>query len=155
MNNENDVLHIGNQPTDFWVGIKQFNQGEYYACHDTLEAIWMNAQTINKGFYQGILQIAVGLYHLSNLNWQGAAVLLGEGIHRLNAYEDSYGGIDVANLVNQANDWLTALQRSGPERIQQIAAVLLPPTTNTPTANNKHQLAIPQIQMDIDASRSI
>jgi predicted metal-dependent hydrolase len=108
----------------------------------------MNAQTINKGFYQGILQIAVGLYHLSNLNWQGAAVLLGEGIHRLNAYEDSYGGIDVANLVNQANDWLTALQRSGPERIQQIAAVLLPPTANTPTANNKHQLAIPQIQME-------
>ena len=147
MGNDNDALDASNQPAEFWVGIEQFNQREYYACHDTLEAIWMDAETMNKGFYQGILQIAVGLYHLTNLNWQGAAILIGEGIHRLNSYEDSYGGIDIAELVNQANDWLTALQQSGPENVQKVAAVLSPPTVNTPATDNQHQLAIPNIQV--------
>ncbi|MEM7793239.1 MAG: DUF309 domain-containing protein [Cyanobacteria bacterium P01_C01_bin.118] len=147
MDNENDSLVATNQPAEFWVGIEQFNQGEYYACHDTLEAIWMDAKTMNKGFYQGILQIAVGLYHLTNLNWQGAAILIGEGIHRLNGYEDNYGGIDIADLVNQANDWLAALQQSGPEHVQQIAAILLPLATDTQIAVSQHQLAIPKIQV--------
>lgn len=117
-------LSTDDQPADFWVGIEQFNQGDYYACHDTLEAIWMDANTYDRAFYQGILQIAVGLYHLTNLNWQGAAILLGEGSHRLDAYGDTYGGIDVINLVNQALDWLTALQEAGPDHIQQLRAAL-------------------------------
>ncbi|MEO0869736.1 MAG: DUF309 domain-containing protein, partial [Cyanobacteria bacterium J06642_11] len=100
----------GHQPPEFWVGVAQFNQGEYYECHDTLEAIWMEAEQADRGFYQGILQIAVGLYHLTNLNWQGAAILLGEGSHRLNAYSDFHGGIDVIDLVDQATHWLMVLQ---------------------------------------------
>ena len=112
------------QPAEFWLGIEQFNQGDYYACHDTLEAIWMAANTCDQAFYQGILQIAVGLYHLTNLNWQGAAILLGEGSHRLDAYEDTYGGIDVADLVDQAIAWLTALQTTGPDQVQPLASAL-------------------------------
>ncbi|MFO0212823.1 MAG: DUF309 domain-containing protein, partial [Pseudanabaena sp.] len=48
----------------FAEAIFQFNNGDYYACHDTLEAIWNDAWQSDRAFYQGILQIAVGLYHL-------------------------------------------------------------------------------------------
>ena len=58
-----------NRPEALWQGISQFNDGEFYACHDTLEAIWMEAQIPEKPFFQGILQLAVALYHLSNHNW--------------------------------------------------------------------------------------
>ena len=125
MTTDIDALSTVDQPAEFWLGIEQFNQGDYYACHDTLEAIWMDANPSDQAFYQGILQIAVGLYHLSNLNWQGAAILLGEGSHRLDAYGDIYGGIDVADLINQATHWLTALQTKGPNQVQQLASVLL------------------------------
>ncbi|NEQ23504.1 MAG: DUF309 domain-containing protein, partial [Microcoleus sp. SIO2G3] len=30
-------------PEEFWQGVEQFNQQEFYACHDTLEALWMEA----------------------------------------------------------------------------------------------------------------
>ncbi|MGK7902131.1 MAG: DUF309 domain-containing protein, partial [Hormoscilla sp.] len=30
-------------PSAFWQGIEQFNQQEFYACHDTLEALWIEA----------------------------------------------------------------------------------------------------------------
>ncbi|MEM9805210.1 MAG: DUF309 domain-containing protein [Cyanobacteria bacterium P01_D01_bin.56] len=148
MCNSVESVSEGHQPSEFWLGIAQFNEGEYYACHDTLEAIWMDAEQSNRAFYQGILQIAVGLYHLTNLNWQGAAILLGEGSHRLDAYGESYGGIDVSDLINQAIDWLTALQAIGPERVHQLAPVLLDRNAHAPqiAVDSDIKLIIPQIK---------
>ena len=79
----------------FEEAIAQFNSGDYYACHDTLESIWNDAWQSDRAFYQGILQIAVGLYHLKSQNWHGAAILLGEGTSRLPAYLPDYQSIDV------------------------------------------------------------
>jgi predicted metal-dependent hydrolase len=106
------------------VAIALFNQGDYYACHDLLEAIWMEAETRDKPFYQGILQIAVGLYHLGNQNWQGASTLLGEGVNRLRAFEPHYQGIDVAQLVDLGWAWLMALQQTGKEAVAPVAQAL-------------------------------
>jgi hypothetical protein len=104
-------------PSEFWQGIEEFNQGEFYACHDTLEALWMEASEPEKRFYQGVLQIAVGCYHLGNLNWRGAVILLGEGMRRLEAYEPAYSGIDVTKLREQSAELLTALQQAGAENV--------------------------------------
>lgn len=107
-------------PEEFWQGVEQFNQQEFYACHDTLEALWMEAVEPEKRFYQGILQIAVACYHLSNLNWRGAVILLGEGIGRLRDYQPVYEGIDVTSLVMQSAQLLQALQESGQEQVENF-----------------------------------
>lgn len=104
-------------PLDFWQGIEQFNTQEFYACHDTLEALWMEAGEPEKRFYQGILQIAVALYHLGNHNWRGAVILLGEGINRLSYYQPNYAGIAVEDLLGQSAKLLSALQQAGPEEV--------------------------------------
>jgi uncharacterized protein len=98
-------------------GIAQFNDREYYACHDTLEALWMEAIDPDKKFYQGVLQIAVACYHLHNHNWQGAAILLGEGMGRLRYYQPVYGEIDVSELLQQSNNLLQLLQTVGSEGV--------------------------------------
>jgi uncharacterized protein len=105
-------------------GIALFNQGQYYDCHDVLEALWMEAESMEKSFYQGILQIAVGLYHLGNHNWRGATILLGEGVHRLRPFEPSYGGVAVADLVDLGWAWLVALQHTGIDRVADLAQSL-------------------------------
>lgn len=102
----------------FWQGVKEFNQQQFYACHDTLEAIWIEAPESDKRFYQGVLQVAVGCYHLSNHNWRGAVMLLGEGVRRLSDYQPEYQGIDVELLMEQANQLLQTLQRIEPEQIE-------------------------------------
>ncbi|MEH1903658.1 MAG: DUF309 domain-containing protein [Nostoc sp.] len=104
-------------PQEFWQGIEQFNSGQFYACHDTLEALWIEASEPEKTFYQGILQIAVALYHLENINWRGAVILLGEGSNRLQRYPSSYGGIDVDELLSQSAVLLKTLQKIGPDKI--------------------------------------
>ncbi|MCC3404977.1 MAG: DUF309 domain-containing protein [Microcoleus sp. PH2017_10_PVI_O_A] len=104
-------------PIEFWQGIEEFNSQDFYACHDTLEALWMEAGEPDKRFYQGILQISVALYHLSNQNWRGAVILLGEGINRLSYYQPSYGGIAVEDLIRQSAKLLSALQQAGSEAV--------------------------------------
>jgi len=123
-------------------GITLFNQGDYYACHDVLEAIWMEAETQEKPFYQGILQIAVGLYHLGNHNWQGASILLGEGVNRLRPFEPTYAGVAVAPLVDCGWAWLTALQQIGPDQVAALAAAIAPAQVDDITASNPTQQTI-------------
>lgn len=111
-------------PQEFWVGVEQFNQRQFYDCHDTLEAIWMESPEFEKKFYQGILQIAVALYHLGNRNWQGSVVLLGEGIRRLHGYQPDYARIDVAALIAESSALLGTLQQTGPDQVEAIAQQL-------------------------------
>jgi hypothetical protein len=112
-------------------GIALFNQGHYYDCHDVLEALWMEADSVDKPFYQGILQIAVGLYHLGNHNWQGASILLGEGVNRLRPFEPAYRGIAVARLVDCGWAWLMALQQAGTNQVANLAQSIPSPQNLT------------------------
>ena len=106
-----------NLPQEFWEGVEQFNSGQFYACHDTLEALWIEALEPDKTFYQGILQIAVALYHLGNKNVRGGAILLGEGSNRLRRYPSTYAGIDVNQLLHQSKALLSVVQHLSPEQI--------------------------------------
>jgi predicted metal-dependent hydrolase len=105
---------------EFWQGIEQFNREEFYDCHDTLEAIWMDAIATEKNFYQGILQIAVACYHLGNYNWRGTVTLLGEGIRRLSYFQPSHSEIDVSGLVSESYQLLQQLQQIEPDRVQFV-----------------------------------
>ncbi len=109
---------------EFWQGVNQFNQEEFYACHDTFEALWMEAIKPQKRFYQGILQIAVACYHLGNLNWHGAVILLGEGIRRLGDYQPIHESIDVTELIAQSIDLLKILQEVGAEQVADFVQQL-------------------------------
>jgi len=113
------ILSIENMTT-FEEAIAQFNSGDYYACHDTLEEIWNDAWQSDRAFYQGILQIAVGLYHLKNQNWHGAAILLGEGTSRLPSYLPDYQSIDVETLLEDSLLILRTVQLGGKEGIENI-----------------------------------
>jgi uncharacterized protein len=107
-------------PQEFWQAVVEFNQGEFYACHDTLEALWMEAMEPERTFYQGILQIAVALYHLSNHNLKGAIILLGEGVNRLRRYQPAFSKIDVVGLVVQSTGLLTVLQHTDASKIEAV-----------------------------------
>jgi hypothetical protein len=116
-------------PAEFWAGIEQFNRQEFYACHDTLEALWMEAVEPEKTFYQGILQIAVGFYHLGNQNLHGAIVLLGEGMNRLRRYQPEFAGIDLERLLAESQSMQAELQQSqiAEQKSGQILQQIQPP----------------------------
>jgi uncharacterized protein len=129
-------------PEAFWQAIEQFNTQDFYGCHDTLEALWMEAEESEKKFYQGVLQIAVSLYHLGNQNWRGAAILLGEGISRLVSYSPDYYSINVDKLLVESQEILVKLQESGPENVGEFAQQLFTPDRS---GGEREGLQVPQI----------
>ncbi|TKY62784.1 hypothetical protein E2542_SST12643 [Spatholobus suberectus] len=76
---------------NFDEAVALFNGGEYYKCHDYLEALWNNAEEPTRTLIHGILQCAVGFHHLFNQNHRGAMMELGEGLCKLRKMEFSNG----------------------------------------------------------------
>lgn len=127
-------------PPAFWQGVEEFNQGQYYACHDTLEALWMEATDPPKSLYQGFLQVSVACYHLGNKNWQGAVILLGEGIGRLHSYEPEFAGLDVETFVDVSANLLECLQEHGPEQVAIFSQLVLPAHQQSESASEDASL---------------
>ena len=99
-------------------GIEQFNAGEFFEQHETLELLWRDTRAPIRGLYHGILQIGVGFHHWRNGNHHGASVLLDEGIARLAPFAPTCQGVDVAALVRDASVARDELLALGPERMK-------------------------------------
>jgi uncharacterized protein len=111
-------------PSVFWQGVDEFNRREFYACHDTLESLWLESREPDKTFYQGILQISVGCYHLEQNNWKGAVTLLGEGINKLKDYTPTYEGVAVSDLFIASHLLLKQIQSIKPEKLSEASGNL-------------------------------
>ena len=107
-------------------GIRLFNAGEYYECHEVLEAIWRDERDPIRYLYQGILQIGVGLHHLRNGNYRGANLLLTDGIDKTRRFTPTCMGVDTAALCDRAQACLALLQTLGRERIGEFDWALAP-----------------------------
>jgi uncharacterized protein len=107
-------------------GVAQFNAGEYFTCHDTLEALWLAEAGPVRDLYKGIIQIAAGLYHWGNGNKRGCLKLLERGIGYAIRYAPRCQGLDVTGLVADARaalDWTRDAQPGAalpPEKIPHI-----------------------------------
>lgn len=73
---------------------------DYYECHDVMEDLWLEEG--RKPLLQGLLQVAVGLYHLENGNRPGAVKLLTAALEKLACYPDTALGIDLERLRQDA-----------------------------------------------------
>jgi hypothetical protein len=113
-------------PPELLAGIAQFNAGEYWACHETLEELWRAEPDHIRYLYQGILQVGVGFYHLRRGNWRGAVNKLRSGLAYLAPSAPACLGIDVARLHAEASTVLAALDSLGPARLGEYDAGTLP-----------------------------
>jgi predicted metal-dependent hydrolase len=83
-------------------GIILFNSGRYYEAHEIWEDLWrLTPAGPLKIAYQGLIQAAVGMYHLCNLNETGAVSQLQKSIRNLEAGSVARSGVDIENLVLQ------------------------------------------------------
>lgn len=106
---------------------RQFNRGEYWEQHETLETIWRAERDPSiRNFYKGILQIGVGFYHLRRGNYNGVVKVLGRGINYLKPYAPECYGVDVARLIREASAVYWRVRALGPMRLAEIAASELP-----------------------------
>jgi len=114
-------------PPELLEGIEQFNKGEFFEQHETLELLWRDTRTPDRGLYHGILQIGVGFHHWHNGNFHGASVLLDEGIERLRPFAPSCQTVDVASLVGEASAARARLTQLGEASMRTVDVISLAP----------------------------
>lgn len=130
----------------FQQGISEFKARDYYRCHDSLEALWLETVEPEKTFVQGILQIAVACYHLTNANGKGGMILLGEGIKRLKEYQPEFEQIDVKTLVLTSAHFLYALQSLEDEDILAVAVWVKSAVGEAWQAPDGSYLSLPELR---------
>ena len=113
-------------PLELIVGIEQFNAGEFYACHETLEAIWIAEPGDIRRLYQGVLQVGVAFYHLGRRNFRGATSLFQTGIAYLQPFAPVCMGVQVQLLIDGAIHCYAELERLGPARIAEFDPAVIP-----------------------------
>ncbi|WP_288249265.1 DUF309 domain-containing protein [uncultured Prochlorococcus sp.] len=87
-----------------------FNNCEWYEAHDAFEEIWNSVDGDERQVIQGILQVSVSQFHLSNGNLNGATILLGEGLGRIKNRTKINLGIDLDSFCRCLEDLLKKLQ---------------------------------------------
>lgn len=75
------------------------DEGRPFSAHEVLEARWKAGPQAERGLWQGLAQICVGLTHLARGNDVGARRLLDRGRERVAAYASSGGPTYSLDLV--------------------------------------------------------
>jgi predicted metal-dependent hydrolase len=101
-------------------GIREFNNREWFECHETVEDLWIGSEGESRDFYQGIIQLAVALHHWRNGNFGGAVSLLKGGAGYLRQVADRCLWVDVAGLIDDADRVRTKLEELGRERMDTL-----------------------------------
>ncbi|MDR6548944.1 DUF309 domain-containing protein [Paenibacillus qinlingensis] len=83
------------------------DQRDYFECHEVMEELWLEEG--RNLLYQGLLQIAVGLYHHGNGNPNGSIKLFSAGLDKLASYPAHSLGIDLGLLVKDSEIYLGKL----------------------------------------------
>ncbi len=89
--------------------VRQFNDGDYFLCHETLEVLWMDEQRPLRDVYKGVLQIGIGLLHLQRGNENGARILLTRGRELLAPFLPFCLGLNLAALYDETAQVLALL----------------------------------------------
>lgn len=113
-------------PAELLRGIEQFNQREYFECHETLEALWNSERETIRVLAKGILQVGVGCYHLLRGNYRGALLKLASGADYLEAFAPRCRRVEVARLISDARRLRAEVVALGPDRLAEVDRALLP-----------------------------
>ena len=112
-------------------GIEEFNSGHFFECHDTLEDLWHETRGPDRLFLQGLIQVSVGFYHLTNRNFRGAVSQLTRGLDKLDKYRPRHRGVEVNPFLKEVLRWLAAGEAALRGEAVEIDESLIPKIRNT------------------------
>jgi predicted metal-dependent hydrolase len=95
-------------------GVELFNRAEFFDAHEVLEDVWRAAPQGEKKFLQGLIQVAVALFHHGNGNSIGARSVLRRAFRNLSRYPEGFGGVHLAGLLRSISEWQQAMDEGTP-----------------------------------------
>lgn len=112
-------------PADAVRGLQYFNTGDYFEAHEYLETAWRNESRQIRELYRGVLQVAVGYYHLTRGNYIGAKKMFHRSRRFLDLLPAVCQGINLAQLRIDMDRVEAEMTLLGPEKIGSFNRSLL------------------------------
>jgi predicted metal-dependent hydrolase len=91
-------------------GLRYYRNAEFWIAHEDWEAVWLRLEEPEKSFLQALIQVTAAFHHVQTGNLRGAVSLLGKALRRFESCPEAFGGIDLAQLREDAGAWLLALK---------------------------------------------
>ncbi|MCF8243152.1 MAG: DUF309 domain-containing protein [Melioribacteraceae bacterium] len=96
---------------DISEGVNLFNDWRFFEAHDYFEDIWLDYCGEARMFFQGLIQISVGYFHLINNNFRGSYNQLSKGSTKLQNYSPAYFQVDVEQLIKEFEPFIEKLEK--------------------------------------------
>ena len=90
--------------------LREFNRGEYWRCHETLEQLWLDEGYPLRLYYHALLKAAVGMLHLTRHNRRGALSKLRDAESGMIPFLPNFMGVDTEELQLQVVERLSYLE---------------------------------------------
>lgn len=102
-------------PGNLQLACDQFNRGQFFECHETLEEIWQQEHGPVRDLYKGLIQVAAAFVHITRNHYRGPDRLFATAAGYLRPFAaEGALGFDVAALVAAVESAHARLRAAGP-----------------------------------------
>ena len=91
-------------------GLRCYCNAEFWNAHEHWESVWLRLKEPEKSFLQALIQTTAAFHHVQTGNMRGAVSLLSKALRRFESCPPTFGGIDLAQLREEASAWHLALK---------------------------------------------
>ena len=107
-------------------GLEEFNAGQYFEQHETLELVWRAEMRPVRDLYRGILQIGVACLQIERGNAAGAIKLIDRAMRWLQPFRPACQTVDVDRLLAEAATLRNEIERVGFDQVGRVNRGLFP-----------------------------
>ena len=102
-------------PEEFLLGVKLFNDGKFFECHEAWETVWLKAEGADREFLHAMIQATAALVHAQRGNWKGAQSVGRRAIGKLAALPEIVMRINATNFRLALEAFLSQTESSFPQ----------------------------------------
>ena len=81
-------------------GIFLFNKKKYYDAHEFWEELWSEHKLDDPLFIQGLIQLSVAFFHISNLNLKCSRSLFQKCLPKLKSFPFNHRNLNLSEIIN-------------------------------------------------------
>jgi predicted metal-dependent hydrolase len=94
-------------------GIRLFNEGRFFNCHETLETFYQETEEANKPFLEGLIQLAAAFRLFCDFGEvKGSVRMIYQALIRFENYQPAFLQVRVQDLCRAAEAWAKAAEHA-------------------------------------------
>ena len=108
----------------FLKGIDSFNNKSFYDAHESWELLWTEYALQDALFVQGLIQLSVAFFHITNLNLIGSKNLFNKCLPKLKKFPSNHRDLNLSDIIDSAEESLQMV--SSIDKVSQFDWELAP-----------------------------